>query len=380
MSTPTYVDLETISQADGAQSSRVPVSLLDDPYVVVRQAQLVDIGSEAKELQSLHLEYPFWDRTYGRAYSADLIPGHVSLNSGGNCFVPIFLPGTSKLILDTDSDGDELREEDTEEDESLDADDERQRSDEEDHGLGDEDHGLDDKSHGLEDERLGLDEEDVVPEGQQQVVLIVETVASEPLGLGYEALRRRELAVEEDQPTLGTWLDLKDGRVYTDIPSYAPPVALVQTPPSPEWSLSLLPVSPSSHVVSSPIASPVATSTATISVNEDPFIENVDKMELMLGRGWVSLCVVEVWYVIGVATLRALIHADDNTSGDARSWYMINGDAKSWVVIILRTNSCLVESSDKISGVVAKSHDKVSRVVAKSGGDVVTYKASSGDV
>nr|GEW20627.1 retrovirus-related Pol polyprotein from transposon TNT 1-94 [Tanacetum cinerariifolium] len=37
-------------------------------------------------------------------------------------------------------------------------------------------------------------------------------------------------------------------------------------------------------------------------------------------------------------------------------------------------------SSDNISGVVVKSRDKVSHVVAKSGGDVVTYKASSGDV
>ncbi|GJZ13853.1 hypothetical protein Tco_0549083 [Tanacetum coccineum] len=31
-----------------------------------------------------------------------------------------------------------------------------------------------------------------------------------------------------------------------------------------------------------------------------------------------------------VATLRALVHAGDKTSGDARSWYMISEDAKSW--------------------------------------------------
>ncbi|GJX49662.1 reverse transcriptase domain-containing protein [Tanacetum coccineum] len=37
-----------------------------------------------------------------------------------------------------------------------------------------------------------------------------------------------------------------------------------------------------------------------------------------------------VWYVIGVATLRALVRAGYETSGDARSWYMIRGDAKSW--------------------------------------------------
>ncbi|GJW07724.1 putative reverse transcriptase domain-containing protein [Tanacetum coccineum] len=34
-------------------------------------------------------------------------------------------------------------------------------------------------------------------------------------------------------------------------------------------------------------------------------------------------------YDLGVATPRALVHAGDKTSGDARSWYMINGDAKS---------------------------------------------------
>ncbi|GKG33434.1 hypothetical protein Tco_0433593, partial [Tanacetum coccineum] len=42
MSTPTYVDSETITQADRAQSSRVPIPLPDDPYVAARLAQLVD--------------------------------------------------------------------------------------------------------------------------------------------------------------------------------------------------------------------------------------------------------------------------------------------------------------------------------------------------
>ncbi|GJT88150.1 hypothetical protein Tco_1069867 [Tanacetum coccineum] len=41
-----------------------------------------------------------------------------------------------------------------------------------------------------------------------------------------------------------------------------------------------------------------------------------------------------VWYFIGVTTLRALVHAGDQTSGDARSGYMISEDAKSWVVRI----------------------------------------------
>ncbi|GJT83466.1 putative reverse transcriptase domain-containing protein [Tanacetum coccineum] len=40
-------------------------------------------------------------------------------------------------------------------------------------------------------------------------------------------------------------------------------------------------------------------------------------------------------YNLRVATPRALVHAGDKTSRDARSWYMISEDAKSWVVIVL---------------------------------------------
>ncbi|GJY92822.1 hypothetical protein Tco_0508604 [Tanacetum coccineum] len=136
--------------------------------------------------------------------------------------------GTSELILDTDSEEDELGEEDTEEDDSSDADDERQ-------------------------------------------------AVSEPLGLGYGAAKRRALeSTEEISPStheVGRALDPKDGRVYTDILTYIPLVAPVQTPPSLEWSLGSLQVSPSSPIVPSPIASPVATLAATISVDEDQFTE-----------------------------------------------------------------------------------------------------------
>ncbi|GJV06631.1 putative reverse transcriptase domain-containing protein [Tanacetum coccineum] len=37
----------------------------------------------------------------------------------------------------------------------------------------------------------------------------------------------------------------------------------------------------------------------------------------------------------GAATLRAVVHTGDKTSGDARSWYMISEDAKSWVCVLL---------------------------------------------
>ncbi|GKG49224.1 hypothetical protein Tco_0515676, partial [Tanacetum coccineum] len=48
-------------------------------------------------------------------------------------------------------------------------------------------------------EGLGLEEEEVVPKGQQQAVPAMDTTMGEPLGLGYGALRRCVLAVEEDR-------------------------------------------------------------------------------------------------------------------------------------------------------------------------------------
>ncbi|GJZ75257.1 putative reverse transcriptase domain-containing protein [Tanacetum coccineum] len=157
------------------------------------------------------------------------------------------------------------------------------------------------------DKTLCFVEEPIKIMNREQAAPVVETTVREPLGLGYGASRRRELAVEEDQvhntfevgqgygsvpeperlervselrqPTLTTWVDPKDDRVYTDIPSY-PPVAPVQTPLSPKLSSSSLCVSPSSPVVPSPIASPVATPTATILINEDQFIEVGVQLEL----------------------------------------------------------------------------------------------------
>ncbi|GKC70717.1 hypothetical protein Tco_1116600, partial [Tanacetum coccineum] len=141
----------------------------------------------------------------------------------------------------------------------LDADDESQGLDDESQGLDDEGQGLDDEGQGLDDEGQGLDdeglgmeeEEEAAPKGQQQAVLVVDTAVSEPLGVGYGAARRHALestkeiapstyevgqssrsVPEQDgakgvsaytQPTLVTWVDPEDGRVYTDIPTYAPP-------------------------------------------------------------------------------------------------------------------------------------------------------------
>nr|GEV21041.1 hypothetical protein [Tanacetum cinerariifolium] len=182
--------------------------------------------------------------------------------------------GTSELILGTDSEEDEEVEESLDSDsesedvedegpttedeyptaedeglavgvEGLDIDDERYGLDGESHSVDDESHGLDGESYGIdgegrgiESDGLGLGEEDVVPEGHQHTVLVVRTAVSEPLGLGYRALRHLELALKKDhvyntfeaghgsgstpepgrservsafrQPTLTTWIDPED--------------------------------------------------------------------------------------------------------------------------------------------------------------------------
>ncbi|GKC89615.1 hypothetical protein Tco_1150264, partial [Tanacetum coccineum] len=163
--------------------------------------------------------------------------------------------GTSELVEDT-------------EDESSDSDTERE-------GLEDEGPGSEDEGPGSEEE-----EEEATPEGQQQAVLVMDTAADEPLGLGYRALRRQETPTPRPR-VRATWVDPVDGIVYTDILVDVPPVRVpVQTPPSPEWSSGSLPVSPSSPAVPTLVASLVTTPAATIAVGEDEFLEVGAQLEL----------------------------------------------------------------------------------------------------
>ncbi|GJW47635.1 hypothetical protein Tco_0079281 [Tanacetum coccineum] len=349
MSTLVFVNPEISTQDNGAQTSRVPVPLPDDPYVAVRQAStpLACLVEESEDSDTsgvrstssdstapLSPDHPltctsptptptyasFHRRTARITMRAQPImsPGHSARvteamalldsafrkryrysyktpSSSSSLAFPVWkrYRATSELILDTDSEEDEIRDKDTDEDEGHGLDDK-------DHSLDDEGHGLDDKDHSLDDEGHSLDEEGLGLEGSKEE--------------GYGALRRRELAVEEDQvyntfevgqgfgflpeperpkrvlalrqPTLTTWIDPEDGIAYIDVPAYLPPAPPAQTPPSPEWSSGSLPVSPAPSVipspipsrmisltVPSPIASPVATSTATISVDEDQFIK-----------------------------------------------------------------------------------------------------------
>nr|GEY30953.1 hypothetical protein [Tanacetum cinerariifolium] len=150
--------------------------------------------------------------------------------------------GTSELVEDTN-------------DESSDSNTKKEGSEDEDPGSEDEGHGSEDEGPGLEDK-----EEAAAPEGQQQTVLVVDTATDETLGLGYRALRRREL-------------ELKEGSVPKIMVDVPPARVRVQTPPSPEWSSGSLPVSPLSLTVPTLVALPVTTRAATIAVGEDEFLE-----------------------------------------------------------------------------------------------------------
>ncbi|GKC91158.1 hypothetical protein Tco_1151807 [Tanacetum coccineum] len=68
---------------------------------------------------------------------------------------------------------------------------------------------------------------------------------------------RPEIVSALRQPTLTTWMNLEDGIVYIDVPAYPPPAPPTQTPPSPEWSSSSLPISPAPSIVPLPISSPM---------------------------------------------------------------------------------------------------------------------------
>ncbi|GJU73157.1 hypothetical protein Tco_1264562 [Tanacetum coccineum] len=191
---------------------------------------------------------------------------------------------------DEEEEGEE--EEDEEVEESLDSDSESE--DAEDEGLTAEDEGpvaggegivVGDESLGVRVESLGLGGDEAVPECQQRAAPVVETTMGEPLGLGYGALRLQEIASRKGQmpsvfevgqgsgsvpeperpervsalrqPTLTTWINLEDYRVYIDVPAYPPPPPPIQTPPSPEWWSGSLLVSPAPSIVPSPISSPM---------------------------------------------------------------------------------------------------------------------------
>ncbi|GJW44673.1 hypothetical protein Tco_0073472 [Tanacetum coccineum] len=336
MSTLVFVDPESSTQADGAQSSRVPVPLPKDPYEAIRQAYLDGTDTESEPFEdptdtetpesplaiAPPVLVPILRRTarmavrVPHAMSSGLSASMAEVAAMSESALrkrfrsscesspsvsPPDLPlrkryrGTSELVEGSEEDDDEEDEEIEEsmdsdsvsedaedegptaededpaaEDEGLTAgvegpgmDDEDYDLDDETHGRDDEGRGIDDEGHSVESDGLGLEEEEAVPGGQQQAAPVVGTTVSAPLGLGYGALRRRELALEEGdvystfEPTLTTWTNPEDSMIYIDIPDYPPPASHVQTPPSPEWTSGLLPISLSHSDVPSPISPPM---------------------------------------------------------------------------------------------------------------------------
>nr|GEW77112.1 hypothetical protein [Tanacetum cinerariifolium] len=341
MSTPACVDSKTITQANSAQSSRVSILLSDDPYVAVRQAQLVDTDtesdpeetpSEGEESQPLgsrvllmsekfEASEPSSTRTIlshslvSSDTTAPLSPDHPLTHASPTptptrvlfhrraarmavCTQPTLSPGKSSRIVEaaalslssfrkkyrssyktlspsssTTLSGRRILRRIrrmrvwmrmTRESQGLD--DEGQGLDDEGQGLDDEGQGLDDKGQGLDEEGQGLEDEGPgLQEKEEEAALEARHRALEST---------EEIAPSTYECTLVSWVDPEGGRVYTDIPTYAPPAAPVQTPPSPEWSLGSLPASPSSPIVPSPIALPVATTATTLSIDKDKFLED----------------------------------------------------------------------------------------------------------
>ncbi|GKD79689.1 hypothetical protein Tco_1342310 [Tanacetum coccineum] len=116
--------------------------------------------------------------------------------------------GTSELVEDDEEEEDDEEGDDGEEDEEIeessDSDSESEGAEDEGPTIEDEDPAAGDKGLAAGDEgpdmrfeSLGLGGDEAVPEDQQRAAPVVETAMGEPLGLGYEALRCREIALRK---------------------------------------------------------------------------------------------------------------------------------------------------------------------------------------
>ncbi|GJZ08585.1 putative ribonuclease H-like domain-containing protein [Tanacetum coccineum] len=250
-----------VNKADGAKSSRVPVPLLEDPYEAIRQAYLDGTDTESEPFEDpIDTETPESPLAIAPpiplSESTSPILVHIlcrttrmavrvlhAMSSGLSTGMAKVADMSESAFLEEseeedDEEDEEIKEsmdsnsvsEDVEEegptiededpateDEGLTAGVESPGMDDEGYGLDDESRGIDDEGHRVESDRLGLEEEEekAVPGGQQQAAPVVETAVSVPLGLGYGALRRHKLALEEgdvyshDAAYAMTWGTLK---------------------------------------------------------------------------------------------------------------------------------------------------------------------------
>ncbi|GJU91008.1 hypothetical protein Tco_1303431 [Tanacetum coccineum] len=275
-----FVDPESSTQADGAQSFREPVPLPEDPFEAIRTARM-DVRvphAMSSGLSAGMAEVAAMSESMFRKSEEDDDEEDEEIEERMD---------SDSVSKDAEDEGPTAKDEDpAAEDDGLTAGVEGPSMDDEGYGLDDESCGINDKGHSIESDGLGLEEEDeTVPGGQHQVAPVVGMTMSAPLELGYGALRRRELALEEAdvyttfevghgsgsapeskkservsafrQLTLITWTDPEDGMIYIDIPDYPPLAPPLQTQPSPEWTSFSLPISLSHSDVPSPISSPI---------------------------------------------------------------------------------------------------------------------------
>ncbi|GKE02863.1 hypothetical protein Tco_1390846 [Tanacetum coccineum] len=262
MSTPMFVDPEISTQANEAQSPRVPVPFPEDPYEAIRQAYLVKtetpklphtIASPTLLLNSTppthHVEGLVDSDTSGVRPTSPDFTAPLSLDHPLTHTTPTFVPflrriarmavrvppvmspGLSVNIAEVAAMSDSAFHSDSK---SEDAVDKGPTAEDEGPDAGVEGLTTGEEGTGMRVESLDLGGDEVVPKGQQWAALVIETV-----------------------PTLTTWIDPEDDRVYIDVPTYPLPAPPIQTPPSLEWSSYLLLISPTSSIVPSPISSPM---------------------------------------------------------------------------------------------------------------------------
>ncbi|GKB97448.1 hypothetical protein Tco_0983585 [Tanacetum coccineum] len=313
MSTLVFVDLEISTQANGAQSSRVPVPLPEDPYKAIRHAYLVGTDTESE-----HIEAPESPHTVASPTSLpDSIPPtcHVEDSEGSDisgarsissdstaplsldhplthttptlvpvlrktaCMVvrvpPAISPGLSTSIAEVEAMSNLAFRDDEEEDKEMeksldsdsvseDAEDKGLTAEDEDPTAGDEGLAAGDEGLDIGVESLNLGRDEAIPEGQHRASSVAETVVES---------ERPEIVSALRQPTLTTWMDPEDGIVYIDVPAYPPPAPPAQTPPSPEWSSGSLPISPTPSIVPPPISSPMISLTAPSLIASPAMVE-----------------------------------------------------------------------------------------------------------
>ncbi|GKE83538.1 hypothetical protein Tco_1557280 [Tanacetum coccineum] len=299
MSTLVFVDPEISTQADGAQSSRVPVPLPEDPYEAIRQAYLVGTDTESKPSKapkSPHTVAPptsLLDST-----SPTLVPVLCRIVCMVVRVPPVMSLGFSASIAEVAAMSDSVfrkrfrssyesspsslprdlpsqkhyrgtEEDDREEDEEMeessdydsvseDAKDDGPTAEDAYPAAGDKGLATGDEGPSIGVESLSLGGDEAVPGGQQRASPVAETFVGEPLGLGYGALRRHKIALGEGRMPSVFEVGQSSGSVPESMrPKIPPPAPHAQTPPSPEWSSGSLPISPAPSIVSLPISSPM---------------------------------------------------------------------------------------------------------------------------